>query len=84
MHDITLSYTFFKIDDEDAADLSTSGVRLHAAGELPAGVKPPAQPLPASLQAAPSVTGAGGAGAAAEAGAGGGGGAGAPVSSPAA
>lgn len=49
VHDITLSYTFFRVADEDA-DLSAEaeaekaaggGVRLHGAAQLPPGVTPP-------------------------------------------
>jgi hypothetical protein len=42
VHDITLSYTFFKVDEDEAdsepADGSSSGVKLHGPGELPAGI----------------------------------------------
>jgi hypothetical protein len=42
VHDITLSYTFFKVEDEDA-DLSRGegGVRMHGSATLPPGVLPP-------------------------------------------
>jgi len=53
VHDITLSYTFFKVDqDEDVtaeADSAGSGIKLHGPGQLPAGVAAP--PLPAALAA---------------------------------
>lgn len=39
VHDITLSYTFYKVDDEDATNLDDSGgVKLHASGPIPAGI----------------------------------------------
>jgi hypothetical protein len=39
IHDITLSYTFYKVEDEDASNLDDAGgVRLHASGPIPAGV----------------------------------------------
>ncbi len=65
IHDITLSYTFFKVDeDEDAAataDESSSGVKLHGLGLLPAGVAAPSLPAAAAAaaaaQAAPAPAG---------------------------
>jgi hypothetical protein len=62
IHDITLSYTFFKVDeDEDAvaaADDSSSGVKLHGPGLLPGGVAVPSLPVPAAAaQAAPAPAG---------------------------
>lgn len=55
VHDITLSYTFFKVDEDEAdsepADGSSSGVKLHGPGELPAGI--PAAVAAAAAAGAP-------------------------------
>jgi heterodisulfide reductase subunit A-like polyferredoxin len=57
VHDITLSYTFFKVDEDEAdsepADGSSSGVKLHGPGELPAGI-------PAAVAAAAAAAAAAG------------------------
>lgn len=62
IHDITLSYTFFKVDeDEDTTaagdDTSSSGIKLHGPGLLPAGMALPLQqlPTPAAAHAAPTA-----------------------------
>jgi heterodisulfide reductase subunit A-like polyferredoxin len=56
VHDITLSYTFFKVDEDEAdsepADGSSSGVKLHGPGQLPAGI-------PAAVAAAAAAAGSG-------------------------
>jgi heterodisulfide reductase subunit A-like polyferredoxin len=55
VHDITLSYTFFKVDEDEAdnepADSSSSGVKLHGPGEVPAGI--PAAVAAAAAAGAP-------------------------------
>lgn len=57
VHDITLSYTFFKVDQDDEetaeADSVGSGIKLHGPGQLPAGVAAP--PLPAALVTTPAA-----------------------------
>jgi hypothetical protein len=56
IHDITLSYTFFKVDQDEeeaaaaAADDGSSGVKLHGPGLLPGGAAAPA--LPQAIAAA--------------------------------
>jgi hypothetical protein len=63
--DLTLSYTFFMVDDDDAAEIpeGESGVKTH--GSLPAGQLPPGQLPPGMSAAAAQALAAGGAVAAA-------------------
>jgi hypothetical protein len=55
--DLTLSYTFFMVDDEDAAEVpeGQSGVKTH--GALPAGQLTPAVAAVVAAQAAGGVAG---------------------------
>ncbi|GBF92833.1 hypothetical protein Rsub_05452 [Raphidocelis subcapitata] len=61
IHDITLSYTFYKVDDEDASNLDDSSpVRVHTwtSGPLPAGVTlAPGTVLPPGVGVAAAVEG---------------------------
>jgi hypothetical protein len=53
VHDITLSYTFFKVEEDEeataAADDSSSGIKLHGPGQLPAGVTAPQLHVPTAV-----------------------------------
>jgi hypothetical protein len=57
VHDITLSYTFFKVDEDESdsepADGSSSSVKLHGPGQLPAGI--PAAVVAAAAAAGPAA-----------------------------
>ncbi len=61
INDITLSYTFFKVEDEEdvediaTADVAPSGVRLHGSGVLPQGITGATPESVQALAAAPSA-----------------------------
>jgi hypothetical protein len=71
IHDITLSYTFYRVNDEDASNLDDEGgVRVHTwtSGPVPPGITlAPGVVLPPGIGPAPAAEGAGGAGGAAAA-----------------